>query len=183
MEVHWCPRNGTHTHVYGHIHQAYTHTHTHTHMHTCSLSWVEHPWGEICRLPHTLIKSSPTENILNCQDCFSTEIRNRWSFLQSNYRKNSRMGKCWYSLSLSLSRQLVKIWWNLERKLDAFCWLFGFYGISTFVGYLTSNLFHTNNQFYINQFNLAGVHSLLVQNISISSYSVSSNSSSSKTSV
>ena len=49
-------------------------------------------------------------------------------------------------------------------------WLFGFYGISTFVGYLMS--FYTNNQFYFKQFSLAWVHSLIIKNISISSYSV-----------
>ena len=34
-------------------------------------------------------------------------------------------------------------------------WLFGFYGISTFVGYLMPNPFYTNKQFYFRQFNLA----------------------------
>ena len=37
-----------------------------------------------------------------------------------------------------------------------------FYGISTFVGYLTPN------QFYLKQFSLAWVHSLIIKNISIS---------------
>ena len=55
------------------------------------------------------------------------------------------------------------------------CLLFGFYGISTFVGYLTQNPF-LNNQFYFKQFSLALVHSLIVKNISISSYSLYSNS-------
>ena len=32
--------------------------------------------------------------------------------------------------------------------------LFGFYGISTFVGYLMPNPFYTNNQFYFKQFSL-----------------------------
>ena len=57
-------------------------------------------------------------------------------------------------------------------------WLFGFYGISTFVGivgYSIPNPFFTNNQFYFEQFSLAWVHSLVVKNISISSYSVFSN--------
>ena len=51
-------------------------------------------------------------------------------------------------------------------------WLVGFYDISTFVDYLMSNLFYTNNQFYFKQFSLAWVHSLIVKNIYISSYSV-----------
>ena len=51
-------------------------------------------------------------------------------------------------------------------------WLVEFYGISTFGGYLMSNPFYTYNQFYFKQFSLAGVHSLIVKNISISSYSV-----------
>ena len=46
-------------------------------------------------------------------------------------------------------------------------WLFGFYDISIFVGYLMPN-----NQFYFEQVSLAWVHSLIVKNISISSYSV-----------
>ena len=41
-------------------------------------------------------------------------------------------------------------------------WLLGFYGISTFVGYLTPNPFYANCQFYFKQFSLAGVHSLIV---------------------
>ena len=38
-------------------------------------------------------------------------------------------------------------------------WLFGFYGISTFVGYSMPNPF-LNNQFYFKQFSSAWVHSL-----------------------
>ena len=34
-------------------------------------------------------------------------------------------------------------------------WFVGFYGISTFVGYLTPNSFYVNNLFYLNQFSLA----------------------------
>ena len=37
------------------------------------------------------------------------------------------------------------------------CWLFGFYDISTFVGYLMPNPFLNNNQFYFKQFSLAWV--------------------------
>ena len=39
-------------------------------------------------------------------------------------------------------------------------WLFGFYGISTFVGYLTPNPFLCK-QFYFKQFNLAWLHNLI----------------------
>ena len=46
-------------------------------------------------------------------------------------------------------------------------WFVGFYGISTFVGYLTPN------PFLCKQFSLAWVHSLIVKNISISNYSSS----------
>ena len=63
-------------------------------------------------------------------------------------------------------------WYHIK-----FGWMVGFYGISTFVGYLT------NNQFYFNQFSLAWVHSLIGKNISISSYSVYSNSYNSNNSV
>ena len=61
------------------------------------------------------------------------------------------------------------------RERIHICWLVGsfvFYGISTFVGYLSPNPFHTNNQFYFKQFSLAWVHSLIVKNNSISSYAV-----------
>ena len=51
-------------------------------------------------------------------------------------------------------------------------WLVGFYGISTFVGYLTPNP-NLNDQFYLNQFSLAWIHSLIVKKISISHYSSS----------
>ena len=47
-------------------------------------------------------------------------------------------------------------------------WFVGFYGISTFVGYLTPNQFYVNNMFYVKQFTLAEVYSLIVKNISIS---------------
>ena len=62
-----------------------------------------------------------------------------------------------------------------EKKLERLVgqlegWLFGFYGISTFVGYLMPKDFYTNNQFYFQQLSLAWVHSLIVKNISISSY-------------
>ena len=53
-----------------------------------------------------------------------------------------------------------------------FSWLFRFYGISTFEGYLMPNHFYTNNQFYFKQFSLAGVNSLIIKNVSISSYSI-----------
>ena len=36
-----------------------------------------------------------------------------------------------------------------------FICLFGFYGMSTFVGYLMPNPFYTNEQFYFKQFPLA----------------------------
>ena len=34
-------------------------------------------------------------------------------------------------------------------------WFVGFYGISTFVGYLMPNPFYVNNLFYLKQFSLA----------------------------
>ena len=37
-------------------------------------------------------------------------------------------------------------------------WLFGFYGISTFVGYLTTNPLLSNSQSYFKKFSLALVH-------------------------
>ena len=40
--------------------------------------------------------------------------------------------------------------------IGALGWLIGqFYGISTFVGYLTPNPFYVNNQFYLKRFGLA----------------------------
>ena len=42
-------------------------------------------------------------------------------------------------------------------------WLFGFYGISTFVGCLMPNPFYTNDQFYFKQFSLAWVHISIVK--------------------
>ena len=42
-------------------------------------------------------------------------------------------------------------------------WFVGFYGISTFPGYLMSNPFYANNLFYFKQFSLAIIHSLIVK--------------------
>ena len=70
-----------------------------------------------------------------------------------------------------------------EEKKKKVGWLVWFYGISAFVGYLMPNPFSTNNQFYLKQFSLAWVHSLIVKNISISNYSVYSNSSNSTNSI
>ena len=42
-------------------------------------------------------------------------------------------------------------------------WLFGFYGISSFVGYLMPNPFLYKKQFYFKQFCLAYVLSLIVK--------------------
>ena len=47
-----------------------------------------------------------------------------------------------------------------EKKVD---WMFGFYGISLFVGYLMPNSFYMNNQFYFKQFRLAYVYILIVR--------------------
>ena len=44
-----------------------------------------------------------------------------------------------------------------------YIWLFDFYGISTFVGYLMPNSFLYNNQLYFKQFGLVAVHSLIVK--------------------
>ena len=45
-------------------------------------------------------------------------------------------------------------------KLNCLNGLVWFYGISTFVGYLTPNPFYVTNQFYFKQFSSAWVHSL-----------------------
>ena len=67
-----------------------------------------------------------------------------------------------------------------RSSITGFGWLVGFYGISTFVGYLMPNpLSFATNQFYFKLFSLAWAHSLIVKNISISSYSIYSNSSNS----
>ena len=82
------------------------------------------------------------------------------------------------------------VWQWLERAsqvgwivdwLDG--WLFGFYVISTFVGYLTPNPFYASILFYFKQFSLAWVHSLIVKNIFTISYSVYSNTFNSANSV
>ena len=43
---------------------------------------------------------------------------------------------------------LTEYWFSLV-------WFVGFYGISTFVGYLTPNPFYVNYLFYLKQFSLA----------------------------
>ena len=42
-------------------------------------------------------------------------------------------------------------------------WLVAFYGTSTLVGYFMPNPFLHKNQFYFIQFNLAGIHRLIVK--------------------
>ena len=74
-----------------------------------------------------------------------------------SFRMKSRMGSmyCW------------RIWFLIPRSLLIteeslrwlVGWLVGFYGISTFVGYLMPNLFLCK-LFYFKQFSLAWVHSL-----------------------
>ena len=54
-------------------------------------------------------------------------------------------------------------WANHVRVNRITSWLVGFYGTSTFVGYLMLNLFYTKYQFYFKQFNLAWVHSFIVK--------------------
>ena len=44
-------------------------------------------------------------------------------------------------------------------------WLVGFYGMSTFVGYLSQIHFYANSQLYFDQFSLAWVHSLIVKTV------------------
>ena len=58
----------------------------------------------------------------------------------------------------------------LKKSRFGLVWfgLVWFYGISTFVGYLRPDPFYVNNQFYLKQFGLAWVHSLIIKNISIS---------------
>ena len=67
----------------------------------------------------------------------------------------------------------------MANSIYGLVWLFEFYGISSFVGYLTSNPFLYKNQFYFKQFSLAWVHNLIVKNICIPTYSINSNSSNS----
>ena len=65
------------------------------------------------------------------------------------------MRKCWKVLSLKKQEIfLVIVIFKDLKIIDWFGWFVGFYGVSTFVGYLTSN-------------------PLIVQNISISNYSSS----------
>ena len=49
--------------------------------------------------------------------------------------------------------------WIVLDTISGLVRLFGFYGISTLVGYLMPNPFYANKQFYFKQFSLASVHS------------------------
>ena len=87
--------------------------------------------------------------------------------------------ECCLKYQLKMMKELD--WWRERVKgillsvqhNDELVWFVGFYGMSTFVGYLIRNPFYENNQFYFKQFILAWVHSLIVKNISISNYSSS----------
>ena len=65
----------------------------------------------------------------------------------SSYRKGSLRvtldyGRQLYLLThLKVGNESRLSWWNRESKIFGFSWSFGFYGISTFVGYLMSNPF------------------------------------------
>ena len=93
----------------------------------------------------------------------------------------------WFQVLLYNSQNLTSviclytvcsIWLKDRTKAGVttlFGWVFGFNGISTFVGYLMPNPFlYIYNQFYFNQFNLTWLHSF---------YSVYLNSSNSADSV
>ena len=59
-------------------------------------------------------------------------------------------------------------WTNTTAKKIICFGLFVLYGISTIVGYLIPNPFHTNKQFYFKQFSLTKVYRLIFKYISIS---------------
>ena len=101
-----------------------------------------------------------------CKGCF---------FLNAN-RSNFQI--LWFQIAVTC---LLSLGWAMNLREGKFWmqnwlvdWLFGFYGISTFVGYLMLNPFLCK-YFYFKQFCLVRVHSLIVKNISISNYSNSAN--------
>ena len=49
---------------------------------------------------------------------------------------------------------------GIFKLIQGLVWFGGFYGISTFLGYLTPNPFYVTNQFYFKQVSLPWVHSL-----------------------
>ena len=75
----------------------------------------------------------------------------------------------WYT-NFAFSEYFFKTFLVKVQFYDVY--LFGFYGISTFVGYLMPNLFYTKKQYYFRQFGLAKLQSWIVKEISISSYPV-----------
>ena len=54
-----------------------------------------------------------------------------------------------------------------KKKIKWIGWLFGFYCILLFVGYLMRSTFYINNQFYFKYHPLVWAHSLIIKNISI----------------
>ena len=96
-----------------------------------------------------------------------------WLVNLSRRRKNSGF-KAWGILFRRFWGTLVHHYsvTRLSKKDNWFCiklhtykcgWLFGFYDISIFVGYLMPNSFYANSQFYFKQFSLAWVHGLIVK--------------------
>ena len=79
---------------------------------------------------------------------------------------NIKFFSCWL-MCLSKNRKCIKLTILYPLKwVGTKSWLFGFYGILTFVGYLMSNPFlYKKNQFYFKWFSLAWVHSLIIKTL------------------
>ena len=142
-----------------------------------------------------------THAILHCTQCYWTSVMFTSPSHVISQEHNPFQLSCWLpENSCSTTQVGISIFFlhnkNIQQKtrickeqyrntsvtcpfyqFDMVGWLVGFYGIATFVGYLTANLFFMKIVlFQTIQFRISTLfrckYSLIVKNISISSYSV-----------
>ena len=93
------------------------------------------------------------------KEVYKIQHKKSEAFLPKNTVPTLKYGGClmvfWDCFSLRETGQLIAIRGIIKSEanikvLDGLVWWVGFYGISTFVGYLTLNPFYVNNLFYLN---------------------------------
>ena len=91
---------------------------------------------------------------------FSSQKEWVWQLTQFPVARKERPGlnrishPDWVKLSAELNLRAKPKYEILNNKRRILTYLFGFHGISTFVGYFMPNPFYKTKQFYFKQFNL-----------------------------
>ena len=141
---------------------------------------LSHQWHKVCLLNSLLWDRSDYSlkslNLVSMEDAVKLSTRMRWFFFLVLMLVRGPALSCWRSTlsigKLGLTRRSLAldfVWVSMKKglrgkRMQPFFhfpdvgWLLRFYGISTFVGYLTPNSFFVNSQFYWKQSGLASVH-------------------------